>query len=129
MGQFSVEKPVLPGSVLSGNQQRAIMIVSNEGFAFWSRSSDAAFKSGRFVRTKQITFELPAAAVAARREFTDETKLGFNNPSAFGTSLNQSWKCAFVRSVMTKKSRCCSSKESQLSSTKKGRYTTSSINL
>lgn len=54
---------------------------------------------------------------------------GFNNPSAFGTSLNQSWKCAFVRSVMTKKSRCCSSKESQRSSTKKSRYTTRSINL
>jgi len=24
MGQFSVEKPVLPGSVLSGNQQRIL---------------------------------------------------------------------------------------------------------
>ena len=65
---------------LEYTETRAIMIVSNEGFAFWSRSSDAAFKSGRFVRTKQITFELPAAAVAARREFTDETKLGVQQP-------------------------------------------------
>jgi Zn-dependent peptidase ImmA (M78 family) len=65
---------------LEYTETRAIMIVSNEGFAFWSRSSDAAFKSGRFVRTKQITFELPAAAVAARREFTDETKLGIQQP-------------------------------------------------
>ncbi len=65
---------------LEYTETRAIMFVSNEGFAFWSRSSDAAFKSGRFVRTKQITFELPAAAVAARREFTDETKLGVQQP-------------------------------------------------
>jgi hypothetical protein len=95
---------------------RAVKIVSNEGFAFRSRSSDATFKFGRFVRSKQTTFELPAAAVAARREFTDETKTGFNNPLALGTSLNQSWKCALVRSGMTRKSRCCSSKKSQRSS-------------
>jgi hypothetical protein len=38
------------------------------------------FRSGRFVRTKQTTFELPAAAVATRREFTDETKLGVQQP-------------------------------------------------
>jgi hypothetical protein len=56
------------------------MIVSNEGFAFRSRSSDATFKFGRFVRSKQTTFELPAAAVAARREFTDETKTGVQQP-------------------------------------------------
>jgi hypothetical protein len=54
--------------------------VSNEGFALWSWSSEAAFKSGRFVRTKQTTFELPGAAVAARREFTEEAKLGISQP-------------------------------------------------
>ena len=65
---------------LEYTETRAIMVVSNEGFGLWSRSSEAAFKSGRFVRTRQITFELPAAAVAARREFTEEAKSGIQRP-------------------------------------------------
>jgi hypothetical protein len=34
MGQFSVEKPVAPGSVLSGNQQPVTLGIE---MAFWSR--------------------------------------------------------------------------------------------
>jgi Zn-dependent peptidase ImmA (M78 family) len=65
---------------LEYTETRAMMIVSNEGFALWARSSEAAFKSGRFIRTKETVFELPAAAAAKRRQFTEETKAGFARP-------------------------------------------------
>ena len=65
---------------LEYTETRAVMIMSSEGFALWSRSSEAAFKSGRFIRTKQATFELPSAAVAAQRDFTEEAKIGIQRP-------------------------------------------------
>jgi hypothetical protein len=58
-----------------------MMVVSNEGFALWARSSDAALKSGRFIRTKDTVFELPAAASAKRRLFTEETKAELVQPA------------------------------------------------
>lgn len=67
---------------LEYTETRAMLVVSNEGFACWARSSDAALKSGRFLRTKNTVFELPAKAVAARREYTDEAKRGM--PQAAG---------------------------------------------
>jgi hypothetical protein len=60
------------------------MIVSNEGFALWGRSSDAAFKSRRFIRTKNTVYELPPAATAARREYTEATKAGTEQQSERG---------------------------------------------
>jgi Zn-dependent peptidase ImmA (M78 family) len=65
---------------LEYTETRAMMIVSNEGFAVWARSSDAAFKSRRFIRTKNTVYELPAAATAARREYTEAAKGGFEQP-------------------------------------------------
>jgi hypothetical protein len=61
---------------LEYTETRAIVLISNEGFALWAKSSDAAFKSGRFLRTKNTVFELPAHAIATRRDFTDEAKMG-----------------------------------------------------
>ena len=66
---------------LEYTETRAMMVVSNEGFALWARSSDAALKSGRFIRTKDTVFELPAAAFAKGRLFTEETKAGLVQPS------------------------------------------------
>lgn len=66
---------------LEYTETRAMMVVSNEGFALWARSSDAALKSGRFIRTKDTVFELPAAASAKRRLFTEETKAGLVQPA------------------------------------------------
>lgn len=40
---------------------RAMVIASVDGFALWAKSSEAAFKSGRFLRTKSDLFEMPAA--------------------------------------------------------------------
>ncbi|TFV43373.1 ImmA/IrrE family metallo-endopeptidase [Bradyrhizobium niftali] len=66
---------------LEYTETRAMMVVSNEGFALWARSSDPALKSGRFIRTKDTVFELPAAASAKRRLFTEETKAGLVQPA------------------------------------------------
>ena len=61
---------------LEYTETRAILVLSNEGFAHWAKSSDSAFKSGRYIRTKNTVFELPEKASASRREFTDEAKAG-----------------------------------------------------
>ncbi len=66
---------------LECTETRALMVVSNEGFAHWARPSRAALKSGRFIRTKDSVYELPAEAVAARREFTEEARFGIEQPS------------------------------------------------
>lgn len=61
---------------LEYTETRAMLIVSNEGFAHWAKSSKAAFRSGRFLRTKNTVSELPSLATAVSRDFTDETKAG-----------------------------------------------------
>ncbi|MCJ8506780.1 ImmA/IrrE family metallo-endopeptidase [Rhizobium lemnae] len=66
---------------LEYSETRAMLVVSNEGFALWAKSSDAALKSGRFLRTKNDVYELPAQALAARGEYTDETRAGVHQRS------------------------------------------------
>jgi Zn-dependent peptidase ImmA (M78 family) len=63
---------------LEYTETRAMLIVSNEGFAHWAKSSKAAFRSGRFLRTKNNVSELPSLATAVTRNFTDETKAGIS---------------------------------------------------
>ncbi|KQS91026.1 hypothetical protein ASG42_11050 [Rhizobium sp. Leaf391] len=60
---------------------RALLVVSNEGFAYWAKSSDAALKSGRYFRTKNEVVELPAAAIAVRKQFGQEAMTGVRQPS------------------------------------------------
>lgn len=54
---------------------RAMVIASVDGFALWAKSSEAAFKSGRFIRTKSEVFELPAASLAARKAYSSDGSL------------------------------------------------------
>jgi hypothetical protein len=61
---------------LEYTETRAMVVLSNEGFALWAKSSTPAFKSGRFIRTKNTVFELPATSLARRQEFTEEAKVG-----------------------------------------------------
>ncbi len=55
---------------------RAILISSTEGFAHWARPSAAALKSGRFIRTKNETFEMPSASLAVRDVSVDDAIAG-----------------------------------------------------
>ncbi len=61
---------------LEYTETRAMLVVSNEGFAHWAKSSKAAFRSGRFLRTKNEVCELPALATAVTRNFSEEAKAG-----------------------------------------------------
>jgi len=65
---------------LEYTETRAMMVVSNEGYAHWARPSSAALRSGLFIRTKQVLYELPARVVAVTRMFSDETKAGIAQP-------------------------------------------------
>ncbi|MET3970886.1 ImmA/IrrE family metallo-endopeptidase [Bradyrhizobium sp. S3.9.1] len=61
---------------LEFTETRAIMVVSNEGFAHWAKPSTAALKSGRYIRTRETMFELPLQAFAARRDYSDAALTG-----------------------------------------------------
>ncbi|KQV39326.1 MULTISPECIES: ImmA/IrrE family metallo-endopeptidase [unclassified Rhizobium] len=66
---------------LEYSETRAMLVVSNEGFAHWAKSSEAAFRSGRFLRTRNDVYELPAQAVATRGEYTEEALSGIHQRS------------------------------------------------
>ena len=61
---------------LEYTETRAIMVVSNEGFAHWAKPSAAALESGRYIRTRDTVFELPAKAFAAKRDYSDDSLAG-----------------------------------------------------
>jgi hypothetical protein len=62
--------------------RRAMMIVSTDGFANWAWSSEPAFKSGRFIRTRNgPPYEIPAGSGAANGAFSDELKAGIDHPA------------------------------------------------
>lgn len=61
---------------LEYTETRAMLVVSNEGFAHWAKSSKAALRSGRFLRTKNEVYELPALATAVTRNFSEEARTG-----------------------------------------------------
>lgn len=63
---------------LEYTETRAMLIVSNEGFAKWAKPSRPALRSGRYIRTKNEVFELPAMACAVTRDFTVSTKSGID---------------------------------------------------
>jgi Zn-dependent peptidase ImmA (M78 family) len=50
---------------LEYTDRRAVFLVSRDGGALWSKSSEAAFKSGRFIRTAKQTYMLPDGSFAA----------------------------------------------------------------
>ncbi len=52
---------------LDYTETRAMVVVSNEGFALWAKSSSTAFRSGRFIRTRNAMFELPETSIARSR--------------------------------------------------------------
>lgn len=50
---------------LEYTNRRSILVVSNEGFARWAKASNPAYKSGKFIRTRSVVFELPSASLVA----------------------------------------------------------------
>ena len=66
---------------LEYTETRALVIVSNEGFALWSKASSPALNSGAFIRTKNTVYELPTRSAAVLSKFTDETQTGIAQPA------------------------------------------------
>lgn len=65
---------------LEVTERRSLMVVSTEGYALWARSSDPAFRSGRFIRTSGSPHEIPAAAGALRPDLPGECRAGIAHP-------------------------------------------------
>ena len=66
---------------LEYTETRAIVVVSNEGFALWSKPSTPALRSGRFIRTRNAMFELPSASIARSRLGTTPAAWSAEQPS------------------------------------------------
>lgn len=58
---------------LEYTESRSMLILSNEGFAIWAKSSEPALKSGRYIRTKNDMFELPQLSATVRQDFDAST--------------------------------------------------------
>ncbi len=56
--------------------QRAVLVVSTEGHILWARSSQSAFKSGAFFRTRDRVVPLPAASLAACEDIITPDRQG-----------------------------------------------------
>lgn len=66
---------------LEVTERRSLMVVSTEGYALWARSSESAFKSGRFIRTSGAPQEIPAGAGASRPDLAEACRAGICHPS------------------------------------------------
>jgi hypothetical protein len=58
--------------------RRAVLVVSRDGFILWSRSSDAALKTGAFFRTSQGPIEVPPTSLVGRKDLLIDGKVGIN---------------------------------------------------
>jgi hypothetical protein len=61
---------------LTYTSRRAVLVVSRDDFILWSRSSDAALKTGAFFRTSGAPVEIPAASLAATQNQLGDGRIG-----------------------------------------------------
>lgn len=58
--------------------QRAVLVVSRDGFIQWARSSESAKKSGAYFKTRDRVVELPVGSLAARTDMVSPERHGIN---------------------------------------------------
>ena len=61
---------------LDFTKKRAIGLLSEEGFMHWSKSSNSAFRSGRYFATKKNCVEIPELSLAAEEQYSAEARNG-----------------------------------------------------
>jgi hypothetical protein len=61
---------------LEFTSQRAVLVMSREGYMLWARSSQSALRSGAFFRTKNAVVPIPPSSLAASTEFATPEKQG-----------------------------------------------------
>lgn len=57
---------------LSYTPEKAVLVMSNDGFINWASSSNAAFKSGAFFKTRTYTIPIPQASLAVNEAISTE---------------------------------------------------------
>jgi len=65
---------------LSYTSERAVLVMSNDGYMNWASSSDAAFKAGAFFKTRNDIIEIPATSLASDPSVESE-KSGIRIPA------------------------------------------------
>lgn len=80
-GRYGVSLTAATLRWLEYTETRALLVVSNEGFAHWAKTSTPALKSGRFIRTRKTMFELPQGATAVTKNYCEETAGGIQQRS------------------------------------------------
>lgn len=65
---------------LEYTEVRAMMIVSNEGFINWSKSSNSAWRNGIYYRTVNKMNEMPVQSLAVSGNFTQNNILSQDSP-------------------------------------------------
>lgn len=65
---------------LSMTQDRAMVVVSKDGFIDWSWSSERLLKSGVYYKGRQEVIELPSASLAARQDAALDNLKGLLHP-------------------------------------------------
>lgn len=63
---------------LEFTEQRAVLVVSRDGYIDWARSSESALKSGAFFRTRNVVRPIPDNSLAARQDGQTCEKAGIN---------------------------------------------------
>ena len=61
---------------LDYTERRAVLVVSREGFIWWSRASEAAFKTGAFFRTFRNTIQIPERSLVAQQDMLADNRSG-----------------------------------------------------
>jgi hypothetical protein len=61
--------------------RRAVLVVSRDGFILWSRSSEAALRSGAFFRTSRAPIAIPADSLASRQDMIVDGRAGVELPA------------------------------------------------
>ncbi len=62
---------------LEFTEQRAVLVVSRDGFILWSRASKNALNTGIFIRAANLALEIPPASLAAKQ--VDDTNIGIQH--------------------------------------------------
>lgn len=61
--------------------ERAVMVVSRDGFIKWSWSSQSALRTGAFFRFSKQTIPIPSGSLAARTDRHDDERSGISLPA------------------------------------------------
>src|SRR4029077_19487087 len=64
---------------LAYTDRRAVLVVSRDGFIFWSRASEMALKTGAFFRTSGAPVEIPVASLAATQDQLVDGRAGLDH--------------------------------------------------